>query len=78
MYTVHSSLPFFCHPLLQLVGSLICHCALSRICCCAAPLLLTGVQFFFQHLLARLVFSTGLIQRTGSPFTWREWGKLGA
>ncbi|WIA14322.1 hypothetical protein OEZ85_002852 [Tetradesmus obliquus] len=41
-----------------------------------APLLLTGVQFFFQHLLARLVFSTGLIKRTGSPFTWREWGKL--
>jgi hypothetical protein len=44
----------------------------------AAPLLLTGVQFFFQHILARLVLATGLIKRTGSAFTWREWGKLGA
>ncbi|KAF6260068.1 triose-phosphate transporter family-domain-containing protein [Scenedesmus sp. NREL 46B-D3] len=41
-----------------------------------APLLLTGVQFFFQHCLARLVFATGLVKRTGSPFTWQEWCKL--
>lgn len=42
-----------------------------------APLFLTGVQFAFQNLLARLVFATGLVERVGERMTWREWSKLG-
>eukprot|EP00882_Tetradesmus_deserticola_P008583 GHRQ01009051.1.p1 GENE.GHRQ01009051.1~~GHRQ01009051.1.p1 ORF type:complete len:419 (+),score=150.98 GHRQ01009051.1:224-1480(+) len=51
-------------------------CVAGHCRCCAAPLLLTGVQFFFQHCLARLVFATGLIKRSGSPLTWSDWCKL--
>jgi hypothetical protein len=41
-------------------------------------LFLTGVQFAFQNLLARLVFATGLVERVGERMTWREWSKLGS
>lgn len=44
----------------------------------AAPLLLTGVQFACQNVLARLVFASGLVQRVGERMTWRDWSRLGA
>jgi hypothetical protein len=44
----------------------------------AAPLLMTSVQFFFQHLLARAVFATRLLERVGEPLSWRDWSRLGA
>lgn len=41
-----------------------------------APLLMSGVQFAFQTLLAKAVFGTGLMKRTASAMTWRDWGRL--
>ncbi|GBF93418.1 sugar phosphate phosphate translocator [Raphidocelis subcapitata] len=41
-----------------------------------APLLMSGVQFGFQALLAQLVFGTGLAQRSAPPMAWREWARL--
>ena len=43
----------------------------------AAPLFMAGMQFAMQHMLARLVFSTGLIKRTADNLSWQEWLKCG-
>jgi len=44
----------------------------------AAPLFMSGMQFGFQALLAKLVFRTGLMQRVGQQLSWQEWSRNGA
>ncbi|KAI8469016.1 MAG: triose-phosphate transporter family-domain-containing protein, partial [Monoraphidium minutum] len=41
-----------------------------------APLLLSGVQFSVQTLLAKGVFGSGLMKRTATPMAWGEWSRL--
>jgi len=48
-------------------------CVVSSSQCCSPASSLP-----FQHLLARLVFPAGLIDRTGSALPWKEWSRLGA
>ena len=41
-----------------------------------APLLMSGVQFAFQALLAKLVFASGAVARAAPPMAPREWARL--
>eukprot|EP00798_Chlamydomonas_sp_ICE-L_P015942 gene15942-22074_t len=42
-----------------------------------APLLMSGVQFAFQNLLAKLVFKLGIIERhKREKMSWREWSRM--
>ena len=40
---------------------------------------MAGMQFAMQHIIARLVFATGIIKRTVTEgLSWSEWLKSGA
>lgn len=45
----------------------------------AAPLMMTGVQFAIQNLLARLVIKAGIVQRTAAAveLDWRQYMQQG-
>ena len=49
----------------------------SLACLLAAPLFMAGVQFALQHMIARLVFATGLVKRDAQPLSWQDWLRSG-
>ena len=51
----------------------------STAACAAAPLMMTGVQFAIQNLLARLVIKVGIVQRTAAAveLDWRQYMQQG-
>ena len=45
----------------------------------AAPFLMSSVQFFFQHLIARAVLLTGMVKRkSDGSLSWRDYLRKGA
>lgn len=40
-----------------------------------APFLMSSVQFFFQHFIARSLLVTGLVRRRGEELTWKKYWK---
>lgn len=57
-------------------------CATNVLTAClhaAAPLMMTGVQFAIQNLLARFVIKVGIVQRTAAAveLDWRQYMQQG-
>lgn len=40
-----------------------------------APFLMSSVQFFYQHFIARALLATGVVKRKGDLLTWKQYLK---